>query len=336
MMADFNTKPGNRSASEIEREVDEERARLSDTLDALQEKASIGNIVDQVVRAIGENGGEVSRNLGRTLRDNPLPALLTGVGLAWLMAGNGKTIGRQWDSGDDDDYRGDDYDSARDYYPGDQAGSADGGQGEENDSSDMWQRAAEVGSEVRERAAKAGAGFAERASEFRHDAEQRLASTGGAMRDASDAARRSAGRARRRAALAGHDAREGLDTLMTEQPLVLGALALAVGAAIGGALPRSRNEDRLFGARSDRTKRSIRTLAEQEGRKVSATAAAVADEALSIADETIEGARESLPGGREMVDKVDAKIEDAATRLRKAGEREAERQHLGHTDQPSE
>jgi hypothetical protein len=37
-----------------------------------------------------------------------------------------------------------------------------------------------------------------------------------------------------------------------------------------------------------------------------------------------------------MVDKVDARIEDAATRLRTAGEREAERQHLGHTDQPSE
>ena len=34
--------------------------------------------------------GEVSRNLGRSLRDNPLAALLTGVGLAWLMAGSGR------------------------------------------------------------------------------------------------------------------------------------------------------------------------------------------------------------------------------------------------------
>jgi hypothetical protein len=42
-----------RSASEIEREVDAERARVSETIDALQRKASVGNIVDQVVKAVG-------------------------------------------------------------------------------------------------------------------------------------------------------------------------------------------------------------------------------------------------------------------------------------------
>ena len=58
----------------------------------------MGNIVDQLVKAVGENGGEVSRNLGRSLRDNPLAALLTGVGLAWLMAGSGRPAERdRWE-----------------------------------------------------------------------------------------------------------------------------------------------------------------------------------------------------------------------------------------------
>ena len=89
-MAEFSTTPGDRSVGELEREVDRERERVSATIDELQARASVGSLVDQLVKAVGENGGEVSRNLGRSLRDNPLAALLTGVGLAWLMAGSGR------------------------------------------------------------------------------------------------------------------------------------------------------------------------------------------------------------------------------------------------------
>ena len=101
-MAEFGTDPGDRSVTELEREVDRERERVSATIDELKWRASVGNIVDQLVKAVGENGGEVSRNLGRSLRDNPLAALLTGVGLAWLMAGSGRPReqGRDWDDPD--------------------------------------------------------------------------------------------------------------------------------------------------------------------------------------------------------------------------------------------
>ena len=103
-MAEFSTNPGDRSVTELEREVDRERERVSATIDELQSRASVGSLVDQVVKAVGENGGEVSRNLGRSLRDNPLAALLTGVGLAWLMAGSGRPRdeGRDWEDPDRD------------------------------------------------------------------------------------------------------------------------------------------------------------------------------------------------------------------------------------------
>ena len=106
-MAEFSTNPGDRSVTELEREVDRERERVSATIDELQARASVGSLVDQLVKAVGENGGEVSRNLGRSLRDNPLAALLTGVGLAWLMAGSGRPRdeAQDWEDPDSDDLR---------------------------------------------------------------------------------------------------------------------------------------------------------------------------------------------------------------------------------------
>ena len=101
-MAEFNTNPGDRSVTELEREVDRERERVSATIDELQSRASMGNIVDQLVKAVGENGGDISRNVGRSIRENPMAALLTGVGLAWLMAGSSRGHGKggDWDSED--------------------------------------------------------------------------------------------------------------------------------------------------------------------------------------------------------------------------------------------
>ena len=70
-MAEIGTDPGDRSVTELEREVDRERERVSATIDELKGRASAASLVDQLVKAVGENGGEVSRNLGRSLRDNP-------------------------------------------------------------------------------------------------------------------------------------------------------------------------------------------------------------------------------------------------------------------------
>jgi hypothetical protein len=48
-------------------------------------------------------------------------------------------------------------------------------------------------------------------------------------------------------------AREGFNTLLEEQPLILGALGIALGAAIGAALPSTEQEDRLMGEARDKT-----------------------------------------------------------------------------------
>ena len=112
--------------------------------------------------------------------------------------------------------------------------------------------------------------------------------------------------------------RHGLDTLIEDQPLVAGAIAMALGAAVGGALPRSRVEDQMFGEQSDRAMEAVRTLAKDQGAKVQATASAVVDEALNIADEASAELGAKLPSGEEIVDAAESKVREAASRLREA------------------
>ena len=328
-MAEFNTDPGDTSVTELEREVDRERARVSATIDELQSRASVGSLVDQVVKAVGENGGEVSRNLGRSLRDNPLAALLTGVGLAWLMAGSGRPRdeGRDWEDPDRDYLRHGRDRLAEPLLPGASAyGSSDDRSWPEYPDRDdasgeggLRDRVADVAGRVGEGVSEAVEGVRERASELSHAAGAGLHRAGDTMRDAGSAVRHRAGAARRSAAGTGRDMRHGLDTLIEDQPLVAGAIAMALGAAVGGALPRSRMEDQMFGEQSDRAMEAARTLASDQGAKVQATASAVVDEALNIADEASAELGAKLPSGEEIVDAAETKVREAATRLREAG-----------------
>jgi hypothetical protein len=328
-MAEFNTNPGDRSVTELEREVDRERERVSATIDELQSRASVGSLVDQLVKAVGENGGEVSRNLGRSLRDNPLAALLTGVGLAWLMAGSGRPREEATDWGDPnrsylregrDRYAEPSfadtsaYGSAeRSWSPSDYAepedGSGEGG---------LRERAADLAGRIGEGVSEAVGSVRDRASELSHAASAGVHRAGDTMRDAGSAMRHRAGAVRRSAAGSGRDLRHGLDTLIEDQPLVAGAIAMALGAAVGGALPRSRMEDQMFGEQSDRAMEAARSLAKDQGAKVQATATAVVDEALNLADEASTELGRKLPSGEEIVDAAESKVREAANRLREA------------------
>ena len=99
---------------------------------------------------------------------------------------------------------------------------------------------------------------------------------------------------------------------------MLGAIAMALGAVVGGALPRSRVEDRMFGEQSDRAMETVRTLAKDQGAKAQVAASAVVDEALNIVDEASAELGAKLPSGEEIVDAAESKVREAASRLREA------------------
>ncbi len=78
-----------RNSEQLEREAEQTRAQLTQTLDELRERITPGELVDQAVDYAKESGGgDFVRNMGRQMADNPLPVCLMGAGLAWLMLSN--------------------------------------------------------------------------------------------------------------------------------------------------------------------------------------------------------------------------------------------------------
>jgi hypothetical protein len=73
----------------IEHDLDRTRARLDNRLSELQDRLSPGQVVDDLMNYFrGSEGADFGRNLLDSVRANPVPAALTGIGLAWLMASN--------------------------------------------------------------------------------------------------------------------------------------------------------------------------------------------------------------------------------------------------------
>jgi hypothetical protein len=81
-------KDDSRGPEEIKREIERERAGLTDALDGLQNKFSVESIARQVSDQFREHGGDIGRSVSEAVKRNPVALALTGVGLAWLMMGD--------------------------------------------------------------------------------------------------------------------------------------------------------------------------------------------------------------------------------------------------------
>jgi uncharacterized protein YjbJ (UPF0337 family) len=304
-----STNPGNRSAAEIEAEVDHERERVADTIGALQSKLSAKSLVDEVTHALYEHGGEISRTLGRQVRDNPLPAILTGIGLAWLMTGSGPRPPRY-------EERWSDRDVYRTGQPADlgQQRAPTQASAREDDSPGFRERAAEWGGTVKHAA-----------SEAAHATRGALGNAGGALSEG----RRSVADAGRSARDWGSEQVQGVQASLVggieAQPLVFGGIAFALGAALGAALPHTRVEDEVVGPHADRVKEKVTEVASTEAEKAKAVASAVMEEGKQIVEEAADTLARKLPDADTIAERTREAALDAADRLRTAGEIETER-----------
>jgi hypothetical protein len=305
-----STNPGSRSAAEIEAEVDHERERVADTIGALQSKLSAKSLVDDVSHALYEHGGDISRTLGRQLRDNPLPAILTGIGLAWLMAGSGPRPARGEGGWDRDVYRTG--------QPGDFAKAPDPARGGEDDGPGLQERAADWGGTV-----------ANAASDAVHSTRDALGTARDALSDGGRSMENAGRSAREWGSQQVQGIQAGLITGIEAQPLVFGGIAFALGAALGAALPHTRMEDEVVGPHADRVRQKVSEVASTEVEKAKAVASAVVDEGKQIAEEAADTLARNLPDAETLSGGTRDAALDAADRLRTAGEIEAERRKLG-------
>lgn len=79
----------NKSSQDYEKDIERTREDIDETLSSLEDKLSPQQIWNRAVDDWSGGVKDFSGNFGRTLRDNPIPAVLMGVSLLWLMADPG-------------------------------------------------------------------------------------------------------------------------------------------------------------------------------------------------------------------------------------------------------
>ncbi|MDB5370957.1 MAG: nutrient deprivation-induced protein [Roseomonas sp.] len=302
------TDPRGRSAAEIENDVERTRARVSETIDALRDSMSPGQIIDQVVDyARGSGGADFVRNLGTSVRENPLPVMMIGAGIGWLML-SGSNRGPAYQparrpaepltalppmnsqptsdtSGPSATTRLTEAASSAKNTVGGTMSSAHGMVGDTLAStretvagaaSATADAASRMGSQVASAAGYASDEVRRRRHDVTHAAAQGYAT-------ASDSAGRMAERAR-----------DGWHRMSVEQPLLIGALGLAVGAALGALIPRTQAEDRLMGEASDAMTRQLSEATQEQYAEAKEAVSEHLDEAKQAVAAAYEDAKQKL------------------------------------------
>ena len=71
-----------RTADQIERDIEYERAQMTGTINDLQKKFSVEGMINDVRGMFSEQGGDLGRMVIQTVARNPGAVVLTGIGLA--------------------------------------------------------------------------------------------------------------------------------------------------------------------------------------------------------------------------------------------------------------
>lgn len=258
-----------REPQAIERGIDATRADMRATLEALERRFSVDRLVDMAVGRIRARGGEFANNLTDAATQNPMPLLLTSIGLAWLMLGTSRRYPRSY---------GDDHPS--------QAPAAGG---RIKDAAETVRGAAESTRETLQHAADSSReAFRSATQSSRETFEQ----TAESLRSGAESLRGSATRAAEATREHVDHARARMDRMLDDQPLMLGVLGLAAGAIIGALLPTTEQENRMLGEVRDKAVKGVA----REGR---ARFEAVREKVTTMAAEVVAGAEgEQRPTSR--------------------------------------
>ena len=265
----------------IRNRIEETRANMSETVDHIQERLSPDHLKQQVQESVREATiGRVEQmadtatrkarnwrsNMVETVKQNPVPAALAGFGLAWLFMSG---------SGDEADVNR--YYTTRGYSrsPGTYRY---GGQEQYRESDRLHEAQRKVGDTARhlqEEAGQVTQQAREQAEQVAHQAQQQVEE----LRD--------------EAQYQMQRAKSGFQQMLTENPLAVGAAAIAIGAAVGLALPTTEQENELMGETRDRLVDQAQSTAQETMQKVRS----VAEKATTAAEEEAmrEAERQDLP-----------------------------------------
>ncbi len=333
---------GSVETTRIERDLEATRARLDATIGALQQKLSPGQLLDQSLAYLKDSGGsDFAHNLKQNVQTHPMPVALIGIGLAWLMmSGNGRsTVAPAMGTPSTTD----------------DAGSWTGGYG-----SEALARAEQAAAGVKRTASETAEAFQERLYSAKGTAlgvsrqvGEALSDFGSRVDTAMHAAARtsratargvgqaagSAADAARQATHGAADAARSAAGYVQDQPLLLGAIGVSVGALLAAMLPPTRAENELMGEAGD----ALRERAGDVAQAALDKGVRAADEALTAGLDsarreglTTEDARDAASDAAPRVAETAAGVRHVVENAVSAGREAIERELQPAEDEPSE
>lgn len=236
------------SSDSIRADIEKTRERLGETVEALGAQLNPTNLKQRVKDGVHEATigrvqhmasntrdriAETSRSLAQTIRENPLPAAMAAAGLGWLLLSSRdqRPTTTRFMDGEPDEFA----------IP-DESYHATGVRGRVRG---VAENVADKAQDLTDRAQDATQRVVEKAKETGERVVNRARETGERIADRTDDAMV---RVRRTA----RSATDRVESQYEESPMGIGAVALALGLAIGLSVPGTRKETELMGDARDR------------------------------------------------------------------------------------
>jgi hypothetical protein len=212
-------------------------------------EATVGK-VETMVSDAGQSVQEAGNGLLETIKRNPLPAAMAGIGIGWLaMAARGQgQASRPWGGsgwGSSPTYE------LRSNY-GDQYGQYRGGQPTSWDTSRMGEgNGRGVGDKVGDKLGQAGDAASSAVTSAQQTAGDVVGNVQQTAGQLADTVGQRAEQGAQQVQTVARDVGYTTNRAYHENPLAFGAIAMAVGTAVGLALPATRAERNVLGSARD-------------------------------------------------------------------------------------
>ncbi len=302
---DTNTDETSDDTEKIRTDIVETRSQMSETIDAIQEKLSFSNISEQVKDGVSEHInsaiqtakdsvydatlGKVGNvmnyvnkgmnevadtKLGHTIRKNPLPIALIGLGLGMLYMNKSEKRSQYRYNRNQNDY---DYDR-EDGYNRREFSSRDNQSAMRDNQSTMstaQNKLSDTAGAVSDTVSNAAGAVSDTVSDVAGKAYKQVGNIGSQVKDVAGSAQ------------------DQYEYYMDENPLAVGAVALALGAAVGISIPSTRFEGELMGETRDNLMQKAEETARGTIDKVKSVAGEVTEKVKNVAGEVAQTVKDS-------------------------------------------
>lgn len=255
----------------IEQDINRSRTALNDTIERLGGKLSPGQMVDEAVGLVQGQFGQLAGNLGKQVRDNPLPLLLIGAGVGMLVLNQFQQKNAE-PKLSEDDWRAEHHFRKVEHVRSTSPRVAD----ETDDAYSRRMHDAHASAlDIKQMAGEAYDAFQARVKRTVEGLERRAI----AVRDAVSGGVSKAGayigeQAKHVGEMAG-DAKDKAADFYDQNPLAAGAIGVAIGALIGSLTPLSSVERKNLQGVADEAMRTGVNLAEKGASAVEKAAAGI-------------------------------------------------------------